>query len=276
MIKGKLLKELILPFVIGLICAVVSAVLLFRYVQEVEANHQVQQIQQASAHKPVIVSTVPLGAGMLIQAEHLRARDLDETSLPSDAIHPSDANQLIGQRVRADIPVAIDVGKPIQWVHLQPQDTASFASTLAPGMVPFSMPINSLQQHSGLLKAGDVIDLYAGKLGNAELMLERVEIIATGGVTKAQEALRAQLTSARFSGAEPPVSGSTARNDYQQITLAIPLQQYLLLRQLADRKALWPILRNENDSIQLSHLQGAQEIEIILPGQARIGGAQSL
>lgn len=276
MLKGKLLKELVLPFVIGLICAVVSAVLLFRYVQEVEDSHQAQRIEQANAHKPVIVSTVPLTAGMVIQTEHLRARDLDEISLPGDAIHPADANKLVGQRIRADLKAQIYAGKPIQWVHLQPQDISSFAGTLAPGMVPFSMPINSLQQHAGLLKAGDVLDLYTHSHGNAQLMLERAEVIATGNVTKSQEALRSQSLSSGFSGSGQVVASGSGRNDYQQITLAIPLEHYLLLRQLSDKQALWPILRNHNDSLQLSQLKGPAEIEIITPGQANITGVLSL
>ncbi|RUO38686.1 Flp pilus assembly protein CpaB [Aliidiomarina shirensis] len=269
MIKGKLLKGLLLPFLIGVICSVVSAVLLYRYVQEVKESQQLTHVESTAVRVPVVVSTLPLNAGMRIDSEYLRVRELDEVSLPSDVIHPTDAELLIGEIVRADLQTPIAAGKPIQWLHLQADAKLGFADTLTQGMVPFSMSITSLQQHAGLLQPGDVLDLYAGIHGNANLILERVEVLATGNVTKAEF----QLQNRSQKPVQPSQQTSVAernrarKHDYQQITLAVPLDKYFMLRQLADSQGLWPILRKANDSSRLSKLKGAAEVEIIIPGQ---------
>lgn len=265
MIKGKLFKGLFLPFLVGLICAVVSAVLLFRYVQEIQQKQNVAIVDSSNSRMPVVVSTLPLNAGVVINADHLRVRELDELSLPNDVIFPSDAKNIIGQQVRSDLRGQIAAGKPIQWLHLQPNSSSSFAGAIAPGLVPFSLPINSLEHHSGLLQAGDILDLYANVNGYAELILERAEVLATGSVTKELALQQAVNTHPHLNGAVP-----RGQQDYQQITLAVPLKRYFELQQLSENRRLWPIVRSSSDTLRLRQLQGAKQIEIITPGQSLI------
>ncbi|WP_157981235.1 Flp pilus assembly protein CpaB [Aliidiomarina iranensis] len=260
MFKGKFFKGIFLPLAIGLICALISAVLLYQYVQDLQVKQLADsrvQIEPAKPKIPVVVSTQGLHPGMPLNLDDLRVRELDETSLPSDIVHPHEAELLVGRTVRADLTQAIRSGKPLQWLHLQPLAAASFASTLPPGSVPLSFSISSLQQHAGLLKPGDTIDLYANMQGNAELILERAVVMATGHITQASQEQSSGVVN----------TGQSLRPEaYQQITVAVPLADYFKIHQISENQMLLPILRDAKDPVRVEGLAGFSSVEIITPG----------
>ena len=260
MIKRGVLHTIVVPLCLGLLCAVVAIYLLVRHVQNIEQQtYLATQLSKpkAVAKKPVVVASVLLAAGDVLNEEHLRVREIDATMVPVDSIHPADVSQFVGVRLRADIGAAIPAGVPIQKLHLQSTREGN-GLRLAAGMVPFSFPVSALQSHSGMLLVGDVVDLYQYQQGNATLINERLLVLATGSQ-------RERLEPGLDIGSQHSTTYSAPQ--YQQITLAVPLEKLALLKQLADQQQLLPVLRAANDQVRIVTLPGLSKVEIIHAGQ---------
>jgi len=260
MINRDGLRSLMVPLFLGLLCAVLAIYLLVRHVQSIEqqtylATHLSKP--KPVATMPVVVASILLAAGDVLHEEHLRVREIDASMVPVDSIHPADISQFLGVRLRADIGAAIPAGVPIQKLHLQPTP-AEYRMGLAAGMVPFSFAVNSLQSHAGMLLVGDVVDLYHHQQAKATLINERLPILATGSQ-------RERVGTANDAGSQ---HGSVySAPQYQQITLAVPLEKLALLKQLADRQQLLPVLRAESDEVRIVTLPKLSKVEVIQAGQ---------
>lgn len=270
MISRDGLRNLLIPLCLGLLCAILAIYLLVRHVQSIEQQtYLATQLSEPRtvAKRPVVVASILLTAGDVLHEEHLRVRELDATMVPVDSIHPTDISQFLGVRVRADIGAAIPAGVPIQKLHLQPTP-AEHRLRLAEGMVPFSFAVNSLQSHAGMLRVGDVVDLYQHQQDRATLINERLQVLATGSLRE------------RAAPAFDTVSqhGSVySAPQYQQITLAVPLENLALLKQLAHQQQLLPVLRDANDQVRIVTLPRLSKVEVINAGQhPRMDGLANL
>lgn len=261
MIKLTGLRGLLIPLCLGFLCALLATYLLVRHVQSIEQQtylaSQLAEPKQV-AKKAVVVASVELEAGDILHEKHLRVRELDATIVPIDSIHPADIAQFFGAKLRADIGAAIPAGIPIQKLHLQ-QVPVAHGLNLAAGMVPFSLPVNSLESHAGMLVVGDVVDLYQYHQGKATLLSDRLQVLATGSQ-------RERVSS--IADANSQHIGAYAAPQYQQITLAVPLRQLALLQQLAQQQQLLPVLRDVSDKVRIVTLAGVPAVEIIHAGQA--------
>ncbi|MCH8492203.1 MAG: Flp pilus assembly protein CpaB [Idiomarina sp.] len=270
MINRDGLRSLLVPLCLGLLCAVLAIYLLVRHVQSIEQQtYLATQLSEPKpvAKRPVVVASILLTAGDVLHEEHLRVREFDATMVPVDSIHPADISQFLGVRLRADIGAAIPAGVPIQKLHLQPTP-AEHRLPLAAGMVPFSLAVNSLQSHAGMLQVGDIVDLYHHQQDKATLINERIQVLAIGSQ-------RERVAPSRDTVSQHGSAYSASQ--YQQITLAVPLKKLALLKQLAHQQQLLPVLRDANDQVRIVTLPSLSKVEVINAGQQpRMDGLANL
>jgi pilus assembly protein CpaB len=134
------------------------------------------------AMAPVVVAKRDLVAGERLEAVALAIRPMPRAFLPAGAIAPEDAAALIGRHLAADV----KRGEAVQQVIVKPV-MQSLAQVLPEGSRALTVAVDDLNAHGGLLRAGDVIDVYLVERGGTRsrigLLQQKVRVLATGSRT---------------------------------------------------------------------------------------------
>lgn len=143
---------------------------------------------EASARTPVVnrvVAAYDLPAGTRLNAEHLASRSFPTGLVPSDSVDVSQHGQLTGMVLRT----ALRAGDLVLPVHGRAVEQAAFSSQLGEGRRAITMPVDAINSVSGLLKPGDLIDLYVSfdyqRRRITAPLLQGVLVLATGNQTVA-------------------------------------------------------------------------------------------
>lgn len=156
----------------------------------------------AGAYKTrqVIVASVAVPAGGVLDNSNLAARTIPERYLASTAMSPDALETVIGQKVM----VALKPGDPIDRGALERGDRAALSTTVAKGERAITFPVDEISSISGMLVPGDIIDLvYTGtgttansykqatdatgvpkELMHVRPILQAVPVMATGKTTQ--------------------------------------------------------------------------------------------
>lgn len=119
-------------------------------VREIEREAEVLAID-----KLVVATDLP--AGTRLQAGHLAVRDIPVPWVASGSFDPEAADQVIGAVLAADL----RQGDVLLDVHLASAVAAPALSELVPaGRRAVTLPAEEINAAAGLLRAGDLIDLY--------------------------------------------------------------------------------------------------------------------
>ena len=103
-----------------------------------------------------VVAAYELRAGMTLTEAHLAVRDFPVQSVPSDSLEPNQYMGLVGSILRSNI-LAGDIILP---VHTERQREDTFSTRLANGRRAITMPVDQINSLAGLLRVGDLVDLY--------------------------------------------------------------------------------------------------------------------
>jgi len=132
-----------------------------------------------------IVAASNLSVGTRIENEHLAVRRFPAALVPSESLVPARFAELEGRVLHAPL-AAGDLVTPL---HVRQVQSGAFSTTLPSGRRAITMPVDAINSVSGLLKPGDLIDLYVSfdyqRRGITAPLLQGVLVMATGMTTQA-------------------------------------------------------------------------------------------
>lgn len=144
-------------------------------VREIEREAEVVMAER-------LVAAEDLPAGTRLQAAHLAVRDVPLPWVTSGMLEPDAADHAIGAVLANDV----GQGDPLLDMHLVREAAAPPVSELlAAGRRAVTLPADEINAASGILRAGDVIDLYVSFAHRGQQLtaplLQGVRVLAAGG-----------------------------------------------------------------------------------------------
>jgi pilus assembly protein CpaB len=169
---------------------------------------------------PVIVAKRDLASGERLDPDSLAVRPVPTTYLPAGSFAAGAAAALLGRRLSSDL----KRGEALQSSTLQPA-LVSLSHRLPAGIRALTVAVDDLNSHSGLLRAGDSVDVYLvereGARSRIGLLQEQLQVLATGSRTVGQAS----------------TEGENAPQDFGTVTLQVDdnqAQRLVLARQAGD------------------------------------------
>lgn len=166
--------------------------------QHLEQQHDLLVEQTRLPTVQRVVAAYELGAGVILDETHLAVREFPVQSVPSDSLSPQQYTQLVGARLRA----AVVAGDLILPVHAEPQHIDSFSARLASGRRAVTMPVDQINSLAGLLRVGDLVDLYVSfehqRRQVTAPLLQGVLVIATDEHTQHQSEVNRAFATVTF------------------------------------------------------------------------------
>jgi pilus assembly protein CpaB len=158
---------------IALVLALGTGWLTLSYISSLRSQSEVQSRQ-------ILVTTQEIPARSTITAAMFQAQNRPSTGLQPDAV--SDPSAAVGQVALVTIPA----GSQITTSEIGTQSNASLPVRLQPGMRAVSIQFDRLRGVSGLIQAGDRVDIIAvpSKIGDyappAATILRGIRVLAIG------------------------------------------------------------------------------------------------
>ena len=158
-----------------------AAFLLAKHYLASQAALLEQQFAQRLQARQVLVAAKPLATGDVAAEGSLARRDMPVSFLRGDALDPQAVNRIAGRRVLH--PVA--AGDALADTDFAPRSTPALAAMLPAGQRAFTVAIDEVAGQSGLLRAGDKVDVYwqhqrGSDIAMVTLLLQTVPVLATG------------------------------------------------------------------------------------------------
>jgi pilus assembly protein CpaB len=171
---------LALVAVIGGVLAIgAGRAFLQRTVQRLEA-----EAASRYATSAVVVADRDMAAGERLDSSALAIRQVPTAYLPSGVVTQDGAAVLLGRRLAT----GLKRGEVVPLSALQPL-VSSLSQTLPQGSRALTMDVDELNAHAGMLRAGDVVDVYLTERNGAQsrigLLQEKLQVLATGNRTQA-------------------------------------------------------------------------------------------
>lgn len=143
---------------------------------------QQEQVLRQAAERPQrerVVASVELQPGVVLLADHLAYRLFPADLVPSDSVDATRFDALLGKVVMQPL----QAGDLITRAHVQ--DAAGpFSEQLLSGRRAVTVPVDALSSVSGLIRPGDLIDLYVSfddrQRRVTAPVLQSVSVLATG------------------------------------------------------------------------------------------------
>ncbi len=144
-------------------------------------DQQEQALRQAAVrpHVERVVAAVALEAGTVLQVAHLAARAYPAELAPSDSLDAARFEDLDGMVLTQ----ALRAGDLITRAHVQ-APSGPFSEQLLSGRRAVTVPVDALSSVSGLIRPGDLIDIYVSfddrQRRVTAPLLQSVAVLATG------------------------------------------------------------------------------------------------
>ena len=140
-----------------------------------------QQLSQRFETQPVLVVSRDMPRGEPLRGDSLAVRQMPRRFVRSDSLDPDAVSLLLGRRLTRDLSRGDAVGES----DLEPRGVALLSAELKAGLRALTIPVDDVNSLSGMLRAGDAIDLYYlrqqdGNRAQLTLLLEAVPVLATG------------------------------------------------------------------------------------------------
>lgn len=186
-------------FGIWLVSSVLSGALaVWAAYQHLEQERHLLVEQTKLPTVPRVVAAYTLEAGTVLTEAHLAIRDFPMQSIPKDSVEPNQYSVLIGTTLRAQIAA----GDLILGVHTEYEPEPSFSARLADGRRAVTMPVDQINSLAGLLRVGDLVDLYVSfdhqRRKITAPLLQGVLVIATDEQTDSNMANGGQFATVTF------------------------------------------------------------------------------
>jgi pilus assembly protein CpaB len=201
----------------------------------------------------VVIVTRDMPIGAKITPDRLGVRDLPETYLEPRHIRASDAQRIVGVRVRT----RLEANESLLWSDLATSggDARDLAGLVRPGMRAISIKASATSSFNGLLRPGDRVDLL--------LTTERVG--SNERITFPLEQNLLVLASGSDVGGDESGEGGRRRGRMATVTLAATLEQAQVIAFGIDRGDFTLVLRNPDDIATVEGLPEATVGTIMEP-----------
>lgn len=177
-------QTMLIWIVFCVICGGLAAWTGQRYLRQ-QSTLLEQKNRQPMVERVVAAHFLP--AGTILNETHLAARAFPEQAVPSNSVPTTQYQQLLGASLRAEV-AAGDMVLPL---HVSYDQETAFSTRLGTGRRAVTMPVDQINSLAGLLRAGDLVDLYVSfdyqrKKITAPL-LQGVLVLATDEQTSEQQ-----------------------------------------------------------------------------------------
>jgi pilus assembly protein CpaB len=174
-----LLKPNALLALVGLLAGIVGATAAGRLLHA-RATSMESALNARYTPREVVVAARHLAEGEIIESGMLAIRRMPRDFLPAGALGTNQAATLVGRRVN----VGLRRGDPVQLSALHVRNERALSDVVRSGGRALTISVDDTNSMSGLLRAGDIVDIYYSRSqgGGSVLapLLERVTVLATG------------------------------------------------------------------------------------------------
>jgi pilus assembly protein CpaB len=194
-----------------------------------------QQLSQRFETRPVLVVSRDIPRGEPLRSDSLAVRQMPRRFVRSDSLDPDAVSAVLGRRLLRDLTGGDAVGES----DLEPRGVALLSAELRSGLRALTIPVDEVNSLSGMLRAGDVIDLYYlrqqdGNSAQLTLLLEAVPVLATG---------------AQVAGAVAKQGGATT--EFATVTLQVTPDDAARVVLAQRTGQLTAVLRNHSDLVSV-------------------------
>jgi len=263
-IKNMLDKNWML-LLVSIILGVFAAWSIGKYMESKEQEMKVLYSRDDVVKVPVVVVTKPLLKGAVIDKTMVAVRKIPSDYLPAGYLSPQDFADAEGQMLLENL----NTGQPLLKSYLPGKGFEQFSDMLQDGRRAVTIQIDENNSNSGMLVAGDKVDLYLlsektkGK-PQLDLIIEKVSVLATGKITVAENK---DLVNEIY---RDPSNYSTVTLDVSlldagRVSLAKEHGKFVaLLRNRKDEQQVHT--KNIDSSLLFSDSKKQREVEIIIGG----------
>ncbi|WP_161539973.1 Flp pilus assembly protein CpaB [Glaciimonas sp. PCH181] len=246
-----------LPLIIIVLIAALAVFLANSYLRSRSSEIEKSLSDEASkVRTTVTVPRIDLVPGDVLTMDQLASRTVPKEYMNFDVINPDQIDAFIGKKIIRPV----RKGTPLLESYFLLYESVPFSKSIEAGSRAITIPVDEINSFSGLLRAGDHIDLFymmkrpqdvpqAPTPGPAQEdtmlapLLENVEIRATGQTTE-REVLAADRAKASGFGDK---QGQAGRTTYSTVTISVPAAdaQKVILIQTGAR--IVAVLRRPDD-----------------------------
>jgi len=241
-------KKRLVPLI--LICAIAfgSGFMVFNYISNNSARLEKEYSSKYSKDLvEVIVAGSDLPIGSVISNQTMAVRKIPKRFLPTGHVQPDAVSQYFGRKLIT----SMNSGSPLSSVFLEDTVATPFSTKIQPGLRALTISVDEINSISGLLRAGDRLDLYLttrspafkdhdGKDDQVVFsVIQNLLVHATGQLTKEETDNRNKLMAE---------NSNVTRDRYSTITVAVSQEdaQRLIMAQQVGK--ITAVLRNASDS----------------------------
>ncbi|MGX5201359.1 Flp pilus assembly protein CpaB [Aliikangiella sp. IMCC44632] len=230
---------------------------------------------------PVVVPRFNLGSGDVIDASNMVVREIPKKFVPDGAFSPAEFQSLVGRTVTG----SLSAGKPVLDSKISSVGVEQFSDLLESGHRAVTIKVDEYNSTSGLLTAGDRIDLFLmtdndkvtlkqkSKDSVLFLILENAVVLATG---------QKLIDESTVDDAD-----DFASSEYSTVTLGVPLKDAARIGLARKDGEFVAMLRNRQDLERVKHTlveasdvysrtgKSARQVEFIIGGKGSKGVAAS-
>lgn len=236
------------PFFLIFFMAVLAVWMAYKYLDSRSTEVEERLTDQAAKAKIVVVVPVrDLRPGEDLDLATLATREVPREYVNADALTQDSVGSYAGKKVVR----AVSKGTPLLASFVASYEFKPFSATLEPGTRAITLPVDEINSVSGMLTAGDKVDLLlltqslgsrSGERNEMQLipLLEGITVRATGTTT--QRELLAQAETG------DPRNPNRSAGSYTTITIAVQPRdaQKIVLAQQSGR--IIALLRRQDDA----------------------------
>lgn len=239
------------PFFLIVLMAILAVWMAYKYLDTRSAEVEERLTDKAAKAKiVVVVPTRDLAPGEDLSLATLATREVPREYVNADALTKDTVGPYVGKKVVR----AVSKGTPLLSSFIAAYEFKPFSTTLDPGTRAITLPVDEINSVSGMLTAGDKVDLLLltqgiGARGSdrADMqlipLLEGVTVRATGTTTQRELLAQAEHGEARNpnrpAGSYTTITIAVQPRDAQKIVLAQQSGRIIALLRRPDDAALF-------------------------------------
>lgn len=235
------------PFAVIAVIAGLSGFMVYNYMK-----HNSDQLEKEYAERDqknlleVVVASADIPRGTVASSGNMSIRRIPRTYLPAGYVTPNDADSYFGRKLVVDM----HGGTPLSSAFIESEVFTPFSRRIDVGLRALTIPVDEINSISGLLRAGDHLDLYMtasnpfsketdGRDNQVVIpLLQNLTVNATGQLTKEETDNRNKLMAD---------NSNVTHDRYTTITVAVSQKdaQRLIIAQQVGK--ITAVLRNASD-----------------------------
>ncbi len=249
-----------LPLAVIFLVAGLSGYMVYNYIKKNSDQLERKYAERDQKNQlDVVVASANLPVGAVASSGTMSIRRIPKTFLPAGYVTPQQADGFFGRKIT----VAMEAGTPLSSSFIENEVFTPFSSHIDAGLRALTIPVDEINSISGLLRAGDHLDLYLtasspyGKQADGREnqvvfpLIQNLQVRATGQLTKEETDNRNKLMAD---------NSNVTHDRYTTITVSVSQNnaQRLIMAQQVGK--LTAVLRNATDESTARNVVTAQSL----------------